>query len=530
MKKTNIIIAGLCLAALASCQKENALQDNQGKQFTITVGAEKSDDSKVAIDGLDVVFNAGDEIVVYVASPTKHNKFVTENGGAEASFTGTLASEAASYTIAYPYGISGTDYTFGSSSFIYNIPDVQVATKNSVDPKAHILVAPNVTDLTQPITLKNLVSLMKVEVPAGLKVREIQVGGAKACNTAICGKTQYFYSNGNFALPEADKTSSVITVVPQSGSEFIEAGTYYIAVIPRQVAGGITIAYVNEDYQLCKRQSANAVTFNAGHVRNFGTLGTGYTAVTGNTVLRYAGDDVQFTGRLKKLAGGTGAVAATDNVIEKIVFKAHSLYSLSYASGDTQVSAGVSAVPAYACLKGTTMYVYTEAPRFTLNASSGNLFRDFAALKEVTFNNVDAQANTSIEWMFRNDFALETIDFGVCDLSTVTNMSFMCQNITSLKTVRFGKTATTACTNFKAMFSGCTNVAELNLGPNFTLSHLADKSMCNNAFYNTAQAFGQTVEKCKLYMSQNEYNECTTGSCTNSALNKARFSFTPVTE
>lgn len=524
MKKNVIIFAGLCLAALASCQKENAPQDNQGKQYTITVGTE---DTKVAIDGLSVVFNVGDEIVVHDRTTPKHNKFTAITGGANATFSGELVAEIDYYTVAYPYGINGTDYTFGGSSFIYNIPDVQVATKGSVDPKAHILVANNVTDLTQPITMKNLVSLMKVEVPAGLKVREIQVGGAKACNTAICGKTQYFYANGNFSIPDATQTSSVITVVPGADKEFIEAGTYYIAVMPRQVTG-ITIAYVNEDYQLCKRQSANAVTFAAGHVKSFGTLDENYTAVTGNTVLRYAGDDVQFTGRLKKLAGGTGAVAATDNVIETIVFKAHSLYSLGYASGDTQVSAGVSAVPAYAYLKGSTMYVYTEAPRFTLNASSGNLFRDFAALKEVTFNNVDAQANTSIEWMFRNDIALETIDFGVCDLSTVTNMSFMCQNITSLKTVRFGKTATTACTNFKAMLSGCTNVAELNLGPNFTVSHLSDKSMCNNAFYNTAQAFGQTTEKCKLYMSQSEYDECTTGSCSNSALNKARFFFVPV--
>lgn len=525
MKKTKIIIAGLCLAALASCQKENPFQENQGKQLTITVGAE---DSKVAIDGLNVVFNAGDEIVIYDGVTPKHNKFTTAEGGANASFTGTLAAEIASYTVAYPYGINGTDYTFGGSSFIYTIPEVQVATKNSVDPKAHILVANNVTDLSQPITLKNLVSLMKVEVPAGLKVREIQVGGAAASNTIICGQTQYFYADGKFSIPDATKTSTVITVVPQAGEEFIEEGTYYVAVMPRELTG-ITIAYVNEDYQLCKRTSKNAVTFGAGHVKSFGTLGEGYTAITGNTVLRYAGDDVQFTGRLKKLAGGTGAVAATDNVIEKIVLKAHSLYSLSIASADTQVSAGVSAVPTYAVLKGTTMYVYTEAPRFTLNASSGNLFRDFAALKEVTFNNVDAQANTSIEWMFRNDFALETIDFGVCDLSTVTNMSFMCQNITSLKTVRFGKTATTACTNFKAMLSGCTNVSELNLGPNFTISHLSDKSMCNNAFYQTAQAYGQTKEKCKLYMSQAEYDECTEGgSCANSALNKARFYFTPV--
>jgi hypothetical protein len=81
-------------------------------------------------------------------------------------------------------------------------------------------------------------------------------------------------------------------------------------------------------------------------------------------------------------------------------------------------------------------------------------------------------------------------------------------------------------------------MTEINLGPNFTISHLADKTQCNNMFYNTAKdsnsAAGSDVsKKCHLYMSQAEYDAARYdhgGVCANSALVPARFYFIPVTE
>ena len=140
--------------------------------------------------------------------------------------------------------------------------------------------------------------------------------------------------------------------------------------------------------------------------------------------------------------------------------------------------------------------------------------------------------------MFSGCTNLESVDFGDCDFSNVANIQFMFENCPNLKVARFGKTYTTSLQYCKAVFNGCTWMTELNLGPNFTISHLSDKSQCNNMFNDTAKdsnaAAGSDVfKKCHLYMSQTEYNAARAdqgGVCANSALVPARFYFVPVTE
>lgn len=138
--------------------------------------------------------------------------------------------------------------------------------------------------------------------------------------------------------------------------------------------------------------------------------------------------------------------------------------------------------------------------------------------------------------MFSGCTNLESVDFGDCDFSKVANMQFMFENCPNLKVARFGNTATTSLQYCKAVFMGCSWMTELNLGPNFTISHIADKTQCNNMFYETAmnsnQAAGADVsKKCRLYMSQTEYDAARydrEGVCKNSALVPARFWFNPV--
>jgi hypothetical protein len=115
------------------------------------------------------------------------------------------------------------------------------------------------------------------------------------------------------------------------------------------------------------------------------------------------------------------------------------------------------------------MYVLTEGPAFTINAASGSLFRNFAVLEEVIFDNVTTQANTSLTYAFRNCPNLKTVDFGDADLSKVTDFSLMFVN-NKLETVRFGETATTAATTMQSMFSQALNLRTLYLGKNFTLA------------------------------------------------------------
>lgn len=526
MKILSMTCSALAVLSLAGCNKaENLPINGELKHFTIKANREapKTEGTKAGLEGMTPVFYAGDEICVY--DGVNNNKFTTELGGAQAGFEGEALADK-TYVIVSPYNANYTNlqtfsegYLFGGSSFVYHIPDVQVATPGSADPMALISMANGITDLEgSPINLVNLVSLMKIEVPAGLKVREIQVGGGAQCNIGICGKIRYTYATGNFDIPFAEQISSVITVVPQEGEDFIEAGTYYVAVMPRQVSGGIAIAYVNEDYQLCARRGASAITFNAGEIKDFGTLDASYTAVTGTCVLRMAGDEVQFTGRLKKIAGGAGTSTVDDNVIEKVVFKAHSLYSSAYKTDATVISSSTGTVLAYAALKGSTMYIYTEAPCFTINASSTRLFRQFKALKEVTFNNVNTQDNTSFEWMFDSCSKLETVNFGNCDLSKVTSMFCMMANDGKVKEVYFGNTATAANCNMQKMLKNCQNIQYLYFGPNFVVN----QSNCSEML----SATSTFIPTCDLRMSQAEYDKLVASPST-TGIDLSHFNFTP---
>ena len=519
----NSLYALACAATIFSCTKEDILE-NPKVSLTFSVANEVSA-SKAVLNANAVEFAAGDKIGVWDGSSM--NCFETVSGGAQASFSGT-AADADAYILVSPFS---ANYSVNGSVVTYSIPDIQVATPGSADPNALVSMA-KVIGTTGEAVLYNCVGLLKVVVPDGLTVKEIHLGGGSDSSVGICGSFAFNTNEQKLDYVNEDSMRASITLVPQGGQSVIGPGTYYVAVRPFAYTG-ITLAYVNADNQLCKRTTAKTVAVERNHILPVGSLNTtNYAAVTGRAVLRYAGPTPQFTGLIKKLAGGTGGSAAdSDNVIKKIVFKAH---TLPYKKNGTEIQNAYgtnSDVKIFAWVDGDTAYVSTEAPIITLYNNSGNLFRDFAALEEVTFNDVNTMDGANFEFMFRNCTKLKSVDFGNADFSKVANMNQMFNNCPNLNVARFGNTATTSLQYCRGMFMGCTQMTELNLGPNFTISHLADKAECNNMFYQTAMNSKAAVvsQKCRLYMSQAEYEAaCSGGVCANSALDPDCFRLNPL--
>ena len=530
MKMSRIIFAAAFAAILFSCAKETILETPK-VSLTFSVANELSA-SKAVLNANAVEFQAGDQIGVWDGASM--NCFETTAGGAHASFSGTAAS-AESYILVSPYN---DNYSLVSASVVsFSIPETQVATPGSADPKALVSMAK--VSGSGDVTLFNCVGLIKVEVPDGLTVKEIHLGGGKGVTQGICGSFTFNTNNQALGIVDTGSLRTSITLVPQPGQSVIAPGTYYVAVRPFNYTAGLALAYVNADNQLCKRTTANSVEIARNHILPVGSLNTtNFTPNTGTAVLRTGGNEVQFTGRVKKIAGGSGTATEVNTSIEHAVIKAHSLYDGNFNNDANTVSSGKGNTNIFAYIKGNTLYVCTEASKIQLQAASNTLFRDFTQLKTVTFNNVDTEASTTLEKMFTGCTNLESVDFGDCDFSKVANMQFMFENCPNLKVARFGKTYTTSLQYCKAVFMGCTWMTELNLGPNFTISHISDKTQCNNMFYQTAMdsngAAGADVsKKCRLYMKQEEYNAARSdqgGACANSALVPARFYFTPVTE
>ena len=529
MKILRIIVAAAFAATIFSCMKEE-MNETTKVSLTFNVTNEASA-SKATLNENAVEFQAGDKIGVW--DGTDMNCFETVAGGANASFSGSAAS-AATYILISPYN---DNYSVSGSVVTYTIPEIQVATPGSVDPNALVSMA-KVAGTSGEVSLYNCVGLVKVTVPGGLTVKEIHVGGGKGSTVGICGSFKFNTNDQSVQYVDAGSMRTSITLVPQAGENVIAPGTYYIAVRPNTYSG-LAVAYVNAENQLCKRTTANSVSVARNHILPVGTLNTAnFTANTGTAVLRTSGDEIQFTGRVKLIAGGTGTATEDNATIEHAVIKAHTLFDGNFNTSANTVSSGLGNTSIFAYIKGNTLYVCTEAPKIQLQTASNYLFRNFKNLKTVTFNNVDSQSSATLERMFSGCTNLESVDFGDCDFSKVANMQFMFESCPNLKVARFGNTATTSLQYCKAVFMGCTWMTELNLGPNFTISHIADKTQCNNMFYDTAKdsnaAAGADVsKKCHLYMSQAEYDAARAdkeGVCKNSALNPARFYFVPVTE
>ena len=534
MKK--YFIAFVCAGvALVACNKEIKQDSSFTKTFSITREIPGSDDSKAALDGNNVVFSADDAISVF--DGTSNNKFTTTESGATVTFSGE-AADADRYLILSPYT---EDATLQSASVVnITIPDVQVATPGGVDPKA--LISAGIAEGDGTVTLYNAVGLVKIVVPAGKKVKNIQIGGGRGATVGICGTFDFNVSTLTLA-PVDMKT--IITLVPAEGNEFIAPGSYYVAVRPKPDYDiGLVIAYLDENNVLSKRKTPNpgTVMIYRSHIVPMGSLDSNYTSVTGTAVLRGFGDygtPWQFTGFVKKIAGGTGTATADDNVVKKIIFKSHSLYRVDKATSQALVSSGAGNLEIFAYLEGDVVYVVTEAPKITLNSTSANLFRNFRALEEVIFDDMGAMANTSFNYMFRNCDKLERVDFGNADLSNVKDFSFMFVT-NNLKEVNFGETATTAATTMQSMFSQSLNLRKLYLGKNFTLPPANQANNQIDGMFNGTASTTTTILdeeghglQCKFYASQALWDALNVdlnadGVNSITKFNKNRFYFIPV--
>ena len=511
MKKYFIILAGLAAAAMVSCTKEfNPESVSTGKTLTFSVSREvPGGATKAALDGTSIVFQAEDAISVL--SGTENAKFTTTGSGTTASFSGT-ASEADQYLVLSPYD---ADATLQSSSVVtITIPEVQTATPGGVDPKA-LISAGMATKESSSVKLFNAVSLVKVVVPEGLSVRNIQVAGGKGQTIAICGQFTFNAQEESLALGVVTgKTATVVTLVPAEGEEFIAPGTYYVAVRPKTTYdAGFTMAYLNAENQLCKRVTATALDIQRSHIVPLGTLNTtDYPAVTGRATLRYADAAPQFTGLIKKLAGGAGGFTDKDYTVKKIVFKAHTLYPQDYKGSNNVISNGPNSdVQIHAWVKDGVAYVCTEAPIITLYSSSNNLFRDFDALEEVVFNDVNTLPNANFDYMFRNCTHLKSVDFGNADFSKVIASTNMFFSLTSLEYINFGETYTNPSLKTTLMMYNVSNLKTLKLGPNFAMPNYTDEADIKRMFDATAQqtsiaAGGDDEKKCQLYCSQAFYD------------------------
>ena len=246
MKTSKIFIMALACMAALSCAKEI---DNPSAPAPSTnvFTAEKAEfevAAKSTLQGKKAIWEADDEIAVY-ADGAAAVKFTTESEGASVQFKSETEVTGSSFLFAYPYNAAkGVQ----DGKLLLTIPSEQTARTGSFDPHA-ALSAASATDLTKAVKFKNVLALLKFNIPAELDGKISSITIESKGGEAIAG---------DILLNVEDKTNEPsangVNTVRLSGAAMAQ-GLYYVAVRPCELASGIKVTALFADETVYTRES-----------------------------------------------------------------------------------------------------------------------------------------------------------------------------------------------------------------------------------------------------------------------------------
>ena len=231
MKK--IIFFAFAAAALVGCVKENLNSVEEGALKPMTISAGVDADTKAHLDGKSVVWDATDVLGIYDGG-SAIKKFTTSEdkiNGTSADFTGQAAYLDMYYAV-YPYS-DAVSFDASTNTFTTSIPTTQTASAdNGFMNGAYIAVAKADCASGEPLRFKNVCSYIKVTVSES-NVKKVVVKSASG-SKLLTGKINVKVTDGDPETTVYDG-STLVYLVPASGSDYIDPGTYYIAVAPQNL-------------------------------------------------------------------------------------------------------------------------------------------------------------------------------------------------------------------------------------------------------------------------------------------------------
>ena len=266
------------LVAMASCSSSDdevaeIKEESKLVPMTFTATQESNAETRSALNGSSVDWQAGDEISVFDGTGAGCNHQFSLTGDASlGKFSGIASSEATSFTAVYPYTEGAKLEKDGSVSGI-TLPAEQTATPNSFDPKAALMMA--YTEDKSQLNFKNVVSLVKVTTDFDCKSIVL------TAKENIAGIGKLTYNSGAPSINFTSNISQTITLKPATGESF-DAGTYYIVVPPTTLTNGFSIRFINSaDTKAYTRTSTKNNQFNRSKIKDLGTFtesGTSWTS------------------------------------------------------------------------------------------------------------------------------------------------------------------------------------------------------------------------------------------------------------
>lgn len=196
-----------------------------------------------------------------ITSETDNNVECKLISAEEGKFSGEHVTGQAPYYAVYPYDENNT---FSGSTLTASVPSVQtVAAGQRVALGALVAVCESAST---ELSFMNCVSLMQVNIPRN-DIKQVTIESTKE-DEYLCGRFTIDLS-AEILAPEVVEGVTSVTLVP--AGDALEAGTYYIAVLPTTISG-VKITFTNtKDESISVTKEASTTLARSNGV-NFGTF------------------------------------------------------------------------------------------------------------------------------------------------------------------------------------------------------------------------------------------------------------------
>lgn len=252
-------------ATLTGCTKE---MSTGGSEKLEQMSFIASNDSRTTLLSDDsVVWNAGDAISIFDGSANR--QFTTSESGASCMFTGE-ASQAETYVAMYPYN---ADASYKDGKILTVIPRTQKAVKGSFGSGANVSIA---SFSGNSFSMKNIGGLIEFTITSS-EYSSIELRGNN--NERLAGKSYLSFDTvtGDPVVENYGKAEQYgsIEIVPD-GADVLEAGTYYVAVLPVTFNKGLKFTFTRKSDGKCAEVSVtDKIEVGRAAISGMGTIDSG---------------------------------------------------------------------------------------------------------------------------------------------------------------------------------------------------------------------------------------------------------------
>lgn len=381
MKKINIILAALAIAAASSCSYEehNVTPEVVGPQpaedlvpLCLTTG----EMTKTSLQGTTVNWTSDDEIAVFdnVNYPNKFTAVSVE--GSSAVFEGLVGAATTEFYAVYP---CSSAKSIDASNIIVTLPAAQTSAAGTFAEEHNISVAYGVKEVgeenVEGVMFDNVCGLIQFTVPQ--RISAVKNVVFKAENRSLAGDL-VISKDGLKVESVANGTNSV-----SMSGDFAAGSTFYFVVAPGEV-NGFSITVTAQNGATYSKVSSKSFTVEAAAMKNLGVIDfkAEPSAIAEHTYESGVLSGTKVTLNLGLPAGMEGYVenltaSMTRNGVEyRKISKSSASASevMNVVNGTTYIPQGDYTIQYTYTLNGVaetkTVNVTVPAPTFTVSASA----------------------------------------------------------------------------------------------------------------------------------------------------------------